>query len=313
MNDKKTTIILLAILIILIVLLSLRACNIITVPAGLFEQKQQIEETENVDTEKEELPAENPEETPVVNEIEEIEVPEPVVEEPPKQEEPPAPPKPEAKKEPVNKPAPKVEPKKETSKTELPQPAVRKPKREVVQTPEYKNKSGFKPFQVYSDIGNKENHYIPYGFMGDIRAISIEQGWQYRPHTGKTCIKITYEPSKGRIDWSGIYWTEPANNWGDKGFGFNLTGAERISFWVRGEKGGEIINNFIMGGIQGKQYEDSDSRAIGPIELSTEWQQHIIFLDDADLTNIIGGFCFTITKTNNPQGAVFYLDDIIYE
>lgn len=318
MNNKKMTIILLALLIILAIIVSLRTCNIMKTPADP-EQNQAEEETKTVEITKDGIVVTDIEESIDDNDASKIDIQEIIAEEPPLPEPSPAPeplpvaPKPQPKKEPVKKSAAKVTPKQNISKTDLPQPAVRKPKRETVQTPQYKNKSGFTAFQVYGDIGSKENHYSPYGFMGDVGAISIDQGWKTRPRAGKTSIKITYDPSKGKIGWSGIYWTEPANNWGDKGFGFNLTGAEWISFWVRGEKGGEIINNFIMGGIQGKQWEDSDSRAIGPIELSNEWQRHIIFLDDADLTNIIGGFCVTITKSNNPEGAVFYLDDIIYE
>lgn len=218
--------------------------------------------------------------------------------------------KPKTEEAAVSKPGSKQE----ISRQDLPKPAVKKrPAREKISKPVFTNKSGFKPFYVYSDIGSKNNHYSPYGLMGDISSISMEQGYKGKPQSGKTCIKVTYKPAKGKVGWSGVYWTEPPNNWGDKGYGFNLTGAERISFWARGEKGAEIIDNFIMGGITGKKHEDSDSVAIGPVELSTEWKQYFINIEGADLSNIIGGFCFTVTKINNPMGAVFYLDDIVYE
>lgn len=218
--------------------------------------------------------------------------------------------KPKAEKAAASKPGSKQE----ISRQDLPKPAVKKrPAREKISKPVFTNKSGFKPFYVYADIGSKNNHYSPYGLMGDISSISMEQGHKVKPHSGKTCIKVTYRPAKGKVGWSGVYWTEPPNNWGDKGYGFNLTGAERISFWARGEKGTEIIDNFIMGGIKGKKHEDSDSVAIGPVELSTEWKHYFINIEGADLSNIIGGFCFTVTKINNPMGAVFYLDDIVYE
>ena len=174
-------------------------------------------------------------------------------------------------------------------------------------------KGDFKPFYVYKDLGEKENHYMPYGFMGDIRSIKVDQGWRVNPYGGKTCIRIAYAPTAANIGWAGIYWQHPANNWGDKGYGYNLTGAKRVSFWAKGDKGGEVINNFIIGGIQGKAVEDSDSRAIGPIELAKEWRQYFIYLDGADITNIIGGFCVTFAKHSNEKGIVFYLDDIIYE
>ncbi len=278
MDNKRITIILSILLIVIIILLLLKSCGVLPHPMS-HDQEQPVYQQEVLMTE---VDADSGTVVAVVV---------------------------EEKKE---EPKPKVTaPKKATSKIELPKPAVQKPKA-VTKAPSYTNKSGFKPFYIYTEVGSKDNHYSPYGLMGDIRSISIDQGCQTNPHSGKSCIKVTYAPTAG-IGWAGLYWTEPANNWGDKGYGFNLTGAERISFWARGEEGGEIINNFIMGGIQGKASEDSDSRAIGPVELSQEWQQYIIYIEDADLTNIIGGFCATITKMNNPNGAVIYLDDIVYE
>jgi hypothetical protein len=315
MNNKKTTIFLVIFLAILIALMFLRACGV-----GPWNYKNDKNKKENVVeppvqevfvVEKDTDTLKTPAEEVIVDSGTAV-----LVEEPPKEE--PKPeiiekPKPKPKPQPVpSKPKPAAKPKPAIPKTDLPKPAVQKPKREAVTTPVFTNKSGFKPFYVYTDVGTKDNHYSPYGMMGDIRALTVEQSSYENPHSGKTCIKVTYDP-KGSSGWSGMYWTEPANNWGDKGFGFNLTGAERISFWARGEEGGEIISNFIMGGIQGKTTEDSDSRAIGPIELSSEWRQYFIYIEEADLTNIIGGFCFTITKTNNMMGATFYLDDIVYE
>jgi hypothetical protein len=317
MNNKKTTVFLIIFLAILIALMFLRACAI-----GPWDYKNNKNNKEEIskpdipevlavekdtDTLKVLTEVTVDSNTAVLTEKESPkEEPKPEVIEPPKT-------KPKPKPQPASsKPKPAVKPKSAISKTDLPKPAVQKPKREVVATPVFTNKSGFKPFYVYTDVGTKDNHYSPYGMMGDISALTIEQGSYENPHSGKTCIKVMYDP-KGSSGWSGMYWTEPANNWGDKGFGFNLTGAERISFWARGEEGGEIISNFIMGGIQGKQTEDSDSRAVGPIELSSEWKQYFIYIEGSDLSNIIGGFCFTITKTNNLMGATFYLDDIVYE
>lgn len=299
MDNKKTTVILVVLLVILIALMFFRACGV-----GPWVKKniEPAAEPEIVAVEPEEAVIEEVIiETPPV--LEEVEVK--LVSEPQPEQKPVAKPKPASK--------PKAVPKTETSKSDLPKPAVQKPKREKVAAPVFTNKSGFKPFYVYTDIGSKGNHYSPYGLMGDISALNMGQGSKTQPHSGTTCIRVTYTPTKGKLGWAGVYWTEPANNWGDKGFGFNLTGAERVSFWARGEKGGEVVNNFIIGGIQGKQHEDSDSRAIGPIELTTEWKQFFIDLNGADLSNIIGGFCFTVTESNNTAGAVFYLDDIVYE
>jgi len=206
---------------------------------------------------------------------------------------------------------PKVRAAKPQTETQIPASIVAGPQKKDEQS--FANKSKFKVFYVYKDAGSKDNHYFPYAFMGDIGALNLAQGSKDRPRAGDTCIKVTYYSNRGGAGWAGVYWTEPANNWGDKGLGFNLKGAERISFWARGATGKEIINNFIMGGIQGKEFEDSDYKAVGPIALTTDWKQYSIDLKDANLANIIGGFCVTMTKNDNPEGAVFYLDDIEYE
>jgi len=321
MDSKKTTIVLSICLLVLLGLLFLRACGV-QLPFGP-KSKNNTSGVNNASGIAKEAPANKAVVTnsvkppvsagiavssPVVTAVFTPEVKEDIAEKPeePKRT---AVPKMKAAK-PANA---AVKSNNEVSKADLPQPAVQRPKREPSELPKYTNKSGFKPFYVYKGIGAKENHYSPYALMGNLSALNIDQGSKNNPHSGKTCIKVTYDTDKPGGGWAGVYWTEPPNNWGDKGLGFNLTGAERISFWARGEKGKETINNFIMGGINGRAVEDSDYVTMGPVVLTTGWKQYFIDIKDADLTNIIGGFCFTITKTDNPDGAVFYLDDIVYE
>ena len=330
MDGKKTTIVLSICLLVLLVLLFLRSCGV-QLPFGHKNNVPVInnaldvknasgaakEASTSADNRVAAANAVVKSSAPVVIAVSSPAVPAvfaPVVKED-IAEKPEEPKRTEVPKMKVEKPAnPAVQPNSEANKAALPQSAVQKPKRaEAVELPQYINKSGFKPFYVYKDIGSKENHYSPYALMGNLSALNVYQGSKNDPHSGTTCIKVTYDADKAGGDWAGVYWTEPPNNWGDKGLGFNLTGAERISFWARGEKGKETINNFIMGGINGRAVEDSDYITTGPVVLTNDWKQYFIDIKDANLTNIIGGFCFTITKTDNPDGAVFYLDDIVYE
>ncbi len=172
----------------------------------------------------------------------------------------------------------------------------------------------FERFTVYRDQGSAENHFTPYGLMGDIGDIRIVTSSNERPHSGKTCIKIRYNGNKSRNEgWSGVYWQQPANNWGgDKRGGYNLTGAASLTFWARGENGGEQIAEFKVGGISGA-YADSDTRSSGPVTLGAEWRRYTIDLRGADLSNVIGGFCWVANQADNPGGFVMYLDDIAYE
>ena len=171
----------------------------------------------------------------------------------------------------------------------------------------------FEHFYVYNDKGDSRNHYAASGWMGDTKEIVYSDGWPKKPYSGSTCIKITYKAKSSEGEgWAGIYWQDPANNWGNTKGGFDLTGAKKLVFWVRGEKGGEIINDFFIGGIKGR-YPDSCSISIGPIDLSKKWQQFEINLEGKDLSRIIGGFGWSTNSSSNPDGCTFYLDEIRYE
>lgn len=174
-------------------------------------------------------------------------------------------------------------------------------------------KADFDPFVVYSNRSSRDNHYIASGWMGDYGDIRYTEGHSDNPHSGTTCIKVTYtaEGSQG-AGWAGMYWQWPPNNWGERKGGFDLTGATKLSFWVRGEKGGEQIMEFKMGGLTGT-YSDSDTASIGPIELSTDWQQYTIDLTGLDLSYISAGFCWVTNSMAAPEGCEFYLDDVVFE
>src|SRR3989338_4324583 len=81
----------------------------------------------------------------------------------------------------------------------------------------------FKRFNVYTERSARDNHYIPSGWMGDWGDIKLDTGWKDNPHSGVNCIKITYTADKKQgAGWCGIFWQNPANNWGTKPGGFDL-------------------------------------------------------------------------------------------
>jgi len=174
--------------------------------------------------------------------------------------------------------------------------------------------AAFKTFYVYSDDKSTDNHFIPSGWLGDYPDIAMDQSSIETFRSGLTCIKITYSNKASKnARWAGVYWQEPANNWGTiENAGFDLNGAKKLTFWARGENGGERIEEFKMGGIAGA-FGDSDTAGIGPIVLTQEWQQYTINLSGKNLKKIVGGFAWSANLDNNPQGCTFYLDDIKYE
>lgn len=167
-----------------------------------------------------------------------------------------------------------------------------------------------KEFVVYKDKGARDNHYIPSGWMGDYGDIKMNDQHIQNPHSGTTCIQFVYSAKKAQgLGWAGDYWQSPANNWGSKKGGFDLTGMTKLTFWARGDKGGEVIQKFVVGGIKGA-YPDTAEVEIGPIELTDTWKEYTINLVGRDLSYINGGFSWVATADLNPQGATFYLDDI---
>ncbi len=169
------------------------------------------------------------------------------------------------------------------------------------------------PFYIYADRGSINNHFIPSGWMGDYGDIKYEGGSKEDPYLGDTSIKIVYSGKATQgARWAGMYWQNPANNWGTIDAGYDLSKAGKLTFWAKGVKGGERIEEFKVGGIMG-EYSDSDSAAIGPVILNKEWTQYSIDLKGKDLSYIIGGFCWATNIDVNPEGAAFYLDEIKYE
>jgi len=138
------------------------------------------------------------------------------------------------------------------------------------------------PFYVYKDGQSSENNFFPSGNMGDFRSAKIDTHSSVIPYEGSSCIKISYENTDDRVyGWAGLYWQYPANNWGTIPEAYDLTGAKRLTFWARGEDGGEMIDKFQVGGISGI-YRDSGMAFIGPITLTKGWRKYTIDLEDMD-------------------------------
>lgn len=172
-------------------------------------------------------------------------------------------------------------------------------------------KAGSYPFYVYYDKSDKKNHYLPSGWMGDFGDLKISENCTNRPQSGKTCIQIRYTAEKKQgAGWAGIYWQNPANNWGTSKGGYDLSAAKKLFFWARGQNGGEVVE-FKMGGITG-EYNDSTLNTSGTVELKKEWELFEIDLAGSDLYYISGGFCFVLSEQGNPDGCAFYIDNIRY-
>ncbi|MCP4407895.1 MAG: hypothetical protein GY807_09070, partial [Gammaproteobacteria bacterium] len=104
-------------------------------------------------------------------------------------------------------------------------------------------------FPVYTDAAAQSNHYAPSGWMGDAEhpdRVSLTECWGDNPYSGETSIKVAY--IQKIAGWAGIYWAHPANNWGERPGGYDLQGADRLTFWARSDTPGASVT-FIVGGI----------------------------------------------------------------
>ncbi len=183
-------------------------------------------------------------------------------------------------------------------------------------------------FDVYTDQDAAGNHFVPSGFMAQAGykpedQLKYQGDSRQRPHSGQTCIKITTTFSTGHAPWTGLYFQYPENNWGDtSNAGYNLTGADSLIFWAKGENGGEKVDVFTLGigwnaenCFREKLFPDASCR-VPPLftphrTLNTTWTRHAISLRGVNLSYVIGGFGFAIVATNNSnRDIVFYLDDI---
>lgn len=167
----------------------------------------------------------------------------------------------------------------------------------------------FKPFPLASA-------YAPSGFMGDLKTNGnpntvLKQGATIE---GRNVVTSRIEYKKGNEGWAGIFWQHPNLNWGDK-IGFSLVGAKKISFYAKGERGGEIVE-FKAGCInsEGKPYQDRFCKTTGEVVLTTSWTKYVIDLSDLNenqLSSVIGGFCWVASGGFDKEGRlVTYIGDL---
>lgn len=140
------------------------------------------------------------------------------------------------------------------------------------------------------------------GQLGDANDLSLDTNSTEDPYSVPYCLKVIYStsrtPTKG---WAGLYWQYPDPTVGYEPNGKNLTGSSQLTLWAKGEKGKEKVKFMVAGATTGF------------ITLTSKWKQYTLDLSGKDLSNIKGGFSFIVNRTLNPDGCIFYLDDIRYE
>src|SRR5690348_3446743 len=93
-----------------------------------------------------------------------------------------------------------------------------------------------KYFYVYHDKADRLNHYIPSGWMGDYGDLKLNDNYTLDKKDGKSSVEWTYNAqAKQGANWAGVFWQLPANNWGDKPGGYDLSGFKKLTFWAKAD------------------------------------------------------------------------------
>lgn len=149
--------------------------------------------------------------------------------------------------------------------------------------------------------------YAASGWMGDTGKLKVTVDSRENPKVGEHCLKIEFTEPAG---WGGIVWQSPAGDWGNQPGGFDLTGAEKLSFWARGEKGGETAK-FGIGIIEDdKTYFDTTREEIS-VTLTPEWKQYEVDLRGKNLVRIKSGFFVVAEAEGLP--FEFFVDEVVVE
>lgn len=189
-------------------------------------------------------------------------------------------------------------------------------------------------FYVYDDFLSAGNHFAERGQMcnsGDEDSVpAMNEACTNNPRSGLTCIRAEFKAN--RSNWGGWFFLNgamPAKaksaqlNWGEiPGAGHNLKGATRLTFWARGEAGGEKVRFFTLGigrnpnsGAPSAPHPDSARQVTSPyVTLSKDWKQYEFKLQGLELTNVLLGFAWQTKSTiNRHKDITFYLDDIAFD
>lgn len=158
------------------------------------------------------------------------------------------------------------------------------------------------PLVLDDEVGKPP--YIPSGWMGNAKSMKLDPAAKDGAFEGATSVRIDYAANDG---WAGIVWQSPANDWGDRPGGFDLTGAKTLSFQARGAEGGEVVS-VEFGILKDKKFADTGRGKLDKIVLTKEWKRYEIPLKGQDLSRIKTGLSVVIAGQGKP--VTMWLDAI---
>ncbi len=162
------------------------------------------------------------------------------------------------------------------------------------------------PFYVYKDNSNLP--YVLAAYMGDYKTIDVNLNNTGTVKSGKNAIKISF---KGKNEWYGLGFVDPANDWGDILGGYNISGAKTFSFWAKASYDNlKVKAGFGLIEKGDKPFPDS-SKKIEELSLTTQWKKYSIKLKKLDLNCIRSGF--VIFVSGEGMSHTIFIDEIVFE
>jgi hypothetical protein len=156
-------------------------------------------------------------------------------------------------------------------------------------------------FQVYDDA---PVHYGDIAYMGsdndgDDGAMTINPDCADDPHSGGSCIQITYAPPSSS-HWAGMMWLSGANNFPPNlpVDGVDTAQADRLTFYARG-----------LGSTKFFIENEEKQQVTLSVHLTPDWTQYTLALP-SDWVNVCVGFGFASSGAGGDN--TIYLDDIAF-
>jgi hypothetical protein len=158
------------------------------------------------------------------------------------------------------------------------------------------------------------DYYSPDGHFGDGEKrgfLEVEKQCPNRAPGGRgDCYTVTYRVGDKRF--AGVFWQHPHNNWGFWPGHKIAAGAKKVSFRVRGQKGGEVVS---FGAGQKGEHEHNDNFKLEEVTvgLTTSWEDKEIPFRGMSYdgpSGVLGAFLISMSAPADADAMVFYLDDI---
>jgi hypothetical protein len=152
-----------------------------------------------------------------------------------------------------------------------------------------------------------DGYYFVTGYTGDgqnghvVEGSCAQRGGDKRGY----CHAFTYDVSD--MNWGGVFWQYPEDNWGDRPGRTIPEGATQISFYAWSDAGGEEISF-------GAGIKDKDAfNTITPMTLSNQPQKFTVSLAGMQTcSDVVSGFVWSAAGQGKTS-ITFYVDDIVWE